>query len=143
MTSLQNHNPMDLNKINEALGRYSDKDWNYSRIILESSKLELLSSPYVLWIDLIDVSNPTKRKAFKTYEDEVTWGGRHSNELGILELISLRINRALIESTSDEHWENRRPIVRLVKKEDLIKQGITDAFWYRVTEVVGDDFDSR
>lgn len=135
--------PSDPSKINEALESYSDKDWNYSRISLEVKPLESLTSPYVLTIESIDVSTPIKRKVFKGSEDEVTWGGRHSNELGILELISLRINKALIESTSDEYWGFTRPVVRLVRKEELIQQGITDALWYNVTEVAGEEFDAR
>jgi hypothetical protein len=133
-----NHEP-----INIALQSYSDKDWNYSRIKLEVRELGSLTGPYALWIDEIDVRNPVKRKEFKACEDEVTWGSRHSNELGILELISLRINKALIESTSDEYWDYRRPVIRLAKKEELAQKGITKAFWYVVTEVAGEDFDNR
>ncbi|MCG3149948.1 MAG: hypothetical protein PCFJNLEI_03415 [Verrucomicrobiae bacterium] len=130
-------------QVNEALLSYSDKDWNYSRITLEVKPLEFLKSPYVLILEYIDVSPPTKRKAFKICEDEVNWGIRHSNELGILELISLRINKALIELTSDEYWNYRRPVVKLVKKEELLEKGVNNALWYCVTEVAGEDFDNR
>ncbi|MEI6083623.1 MAG: hypothetical protein WCS70_04905 [Verrucomicrobiota bacterium] len=143
MTPTQSQKPPDPTAINSALRLYSDKDWNYSRISLETRTLESLDCPYVLWIEEIDVKTPVNRKNFKSCEDEVTWGARHSNELGILELISLRINKALIESTSDEHWNYRRPVVRLIKREELVKKGITDALWYQVTEVIGDEFDSR
>jgi len=143
MTKTQDENPIDPVEINTALLSYSDKDWNYSRIALETRPLESLPHPYVLWVERIDVSTPANRKNFKNCEDEVTWGGRHSSELGILELISLRINKALIECSSDEHWNYRRPVIRLVKREELINKGIKSALWYQVTEVAGDEFDTR
>ena len=129
--------------INDALKAFCDKDWNYSRITLETSSLQLLQTPYVLWIDYIDVGTKPGSLDFKNYSREVTWGVRHSSELGILELISLRINNALIESSSDEHWNYRRPVVRIEKREELVKQNITEALWYRITEVEGDEFDNR
>src|SRR6266446_3597741 len=131
-----NQTPHDLAQIsasiNDALRVYSDKDWNYSRIALEVRKLESLSGPYALWIESVDVRTKEGRVAFKACEEEVAWGSRHSNELGILELISLRLNKALLESTTDDIWDYRRPIIRLVKKEEITDKGLTDAFWYIV-----------
>jgi hypothetical protein len=99
--------------------------------------------PYTLWVEYVDVSTKTGRITFKTCTDEVTWGCRHADELGILELISLRLNKALIESTSDEFWSYRRPVVRLAKKEELIKQDISVGLWYQVQEIAGEEFDNR
>jgi hypothetical protein len=130
-------------KINEVLKEYSDKDWNYSRITLTMNKLNELNGPYSLWIDYIATNTKKGRSDFQTYSQELTWGSRHSNELGILELISLRLNKALLDLSNDEMWNFRRPVIRLVKKEELTKQGIADALWYRVDEVVGEDFDNR
>ena len=129
--------------INEVLKEYSDKDWNYSRIILTIEQLEKLNGPYSLWIDFIETNSKRGRGDFQTYSQELAWGSRHSNELGILELISLRLNRALLEVSNDETWNFKRPVIRLIKKEELAKQGVTDAIWYRVDEVVGEDFDNR
>ena len=75
--------------------------------------------------------------------DEVKWGERHSSELGILEVVSLRINKALLEVTSDEYWQQARPVVRIVKKETIAGQHATHALWYQVTEVAGEEFDNR
>ena len=132
-----------IEKINAVLAEYSDKDWNYSRITLEIRELESIDGPYALSVFLINVKTKEGRKEFGTYESEVTWGDRHSNELGILEMISLRINKALMETSSDEHWDFVRPVVRLTKREELLEQGITTGIWYRVAEVAGEEFDAR
>ena len=130
-------------EVNEALRGYSDKDWNYSRISLELCPLESIDSPYVMWIERVDIFTEHGKTVLQTLKEEVVWGTRHSNELGIAELVSLRINRALVEATSDEHWRYIRPVVRLVKKELLTQQGIVSALWYRVCEVTGEEFDNR
>ncbi len=130
-------------RINDQLKLYSDKDWNYSRISLETRALESLDGPYVLWIDFIETRSKRGKSDFQTFSHEVTWGARHSAEIGILELISLRINKAMLELTNVETWDYNYPVIRLVKKEDLVKQGIKEAFWYRVTEVIGEEFDNR
>jgi hypothetical protein len=130
-------------KVNRALESYSDKSWNYSRMLLEPCSLQSLDSPYILWIERIDTQTKQGAKELKSLQEEITWGSRHSNELGLAELVSLRINKALLEVTSDEHWGNLRPVVRLVRKELLAQQGIVEAFWYRVREVMGEDFESR
>jgi hypothetical protein len=75
--------------------------------------------------------------------DEVKWGDRHSSELGVLELISLRINKALLESTSDKFWQNKRPFLRVVSRHLLVEQAVKSALWYDVREVRGEDFDNR
>jgi hypothetical protein len=75
--------------------------------------------------------------------DEVKWGDRHSSQLGMLEVVSLRINKALLEVTSNEYWHQKRPVVRIVKKEDVDRQDAMYAVWYQITEVAGEDFDNR
>jgi hypothetical protein len=129
--------------VNEALEAYSDKDWNYSRIHLVTQSLQTTDSPYVLWCETIDTKDEANAQLLKSLENEIKWGDRHSNELGFLELVSLRLNKALLESTSDEYWNYQRPVIRVVKRDDLVAQGVTEAFWYRITEVAGDQFDSR
>ena len=147
---MTHQNPIDrpplsalVDKLNQALAGYADKDWNYSRITLHMKPLASVAGPYALWVDLIDTKSKQGQADLKTSKSEVAWGDHHSNALGILELISLRVNKALLESTSDEHWNFRRPVVRLVDKKSLEHQGITDAIWYEVTEVRGEDFDNR
>jgi len=132
-----------LLRLNEALLAYSDKDWNYSRISLLERRLDDAEGPYALWIEVVDLTTKPGRGELKAMSDEVKWGERHSSELGILELVSLRINKALLEITSDEHWQWKRPVVRIVKREVLLAQGITSALWYEVHEVAGEDFDNR
>jgi len=61
----------------------------------------------------------------------------------MLEVVSLRINKALLEVTSDEHWEFKRPVVRIAKCELLAGQPDTRAIWYQINEVAGEDFDNR
>lgn len=142
--SLQPSDAADLvSKLNQALESYSDKDWNYSRISLESCSLQSLDSPYVLWVERISTQTKQGAKELKSLQEELAWGSRHSNELGLAELVSLRLNKALLEITSDEYWDNLRPILRLLKKELLAQQGIVDAFWYRIREVSGEEFDNR
>jgi hypothetical protein len=142
--SLQPFDAADLvSKLNRALDSYSDKDWNYSRISLESCSLQSLDSPYVFWVQQISTQTKQGAKELKSLQEEIAWGSRHSNELGLTELVSLRVNKALFEATSDNHWENLRPVVRLVKKEVLVQQGIVSAFWYRIREVSGEEFDNR
>jgi len=130
-------------RLDEVLGRYSDKDWAYSRIALEVRALSDLDAPYVLWLEWIPTSLADGRKAFKSVEDEVAWGERHSSELGILEIVSLRLNRALMSVSTEEDFGGCRPVVRMMKKSDLAAAGIRDAFWYTVSEVQGDEFDNR
>jgi hypothetical protein len=134
---------LTLEKVNKALLQYCDKDWNYSRISLHTRPLESITGPYALWIDLMQTKTKQGQADLKTSKSEIAWGQHHSNELGILEIISLRINRALLESTTDESWEFQRPIVLLKSKEELVQKGITDALWYEVVEVAGQDFDNR
>jgi predicted outer membrane lipoprotein len=130
-------------RVNEALLRYSDKDLNYSRITLISKPLHDVDGPYALWYETLDVRTKVGKSTLKLAADEVAWGERHTNELGILEIISLRINKALMESTSDELWGFNRPIFRLEKKEVLAQKGINAALWYEVHEVAGEEFENR
>lgn len=132
-----------VEKLNKTLQSWSDKDWNYSRIYLQSSRLDDIDGAYALWPELIDMGTKEGRSDSKASAQEVAWGERHANELGILEIVNLRVNTALMEIATDEQWGTKRPIVRVVKKEHLVQQGITHAIWYRVNEVVGEDFDSR
>jgi hypothetical protein len=130
-------------KINEALREYSDKDWNYSRISLAIRKLSLLDSRYILGLEILDLSAKQGRADLKTLSDEVKWGERHSAELGMLEVVSLRLNKALLEITSDDHWQLKRPVVRIVKVEDSAREPDGYALWYQISEVAGEDFDNR
>jgi len=132
-----------MEKVNSALLAYSDKDWNYSRIMLVIKLLPNIDGPYTLTIEVLDQSTKQGRDDLKSLTDEVKWGDRHSSELGVLELVSLRINKALLEVTSDDYWNQKRPVVRIVKKQAADSQKSTNAIWYQVTEVVGEDFDNR
>jgi len=136
----QNHQ-MDaaVKQVNAALKEYSDKDWNYSRISLAIRQLSALDSPYVLRLETLDLKSKQGQADLKTLSDEVKWGERHASELGMLEVVSLRINKALLEITSDEHWQYKRPVVRIVKREVLVGQPTAHAIWYRISEVAGDD----
>ena len=137
--------PMEaaVKQVNTALLGYSDKDWNYSRISLTTSLLGKLDSPYILELEILDLSSKQGRTDLKTLSDEVKWGERHSSELSMLEVVSLRINRALLEITSDEHWQYKRPVVRIAKKEVLAGKPDTRALWYQINEVAGEDYDNR
>ena len=132
-----------VTRLNAALESYSDKDWNYSRISLSIRPLDEFESPYFLWPEVLDLVTKQGRGDLKTLSDEVKWGDRHSSELGVLELISLRINKALLESTSDQFWQNKRPILRVVSRHLLVEQVVKSALWYEVREVHGEDFDNR
>jgi hypothetical protein len=132
-----------LRMLDESLQRVSDKDWNYSRITLQLRPLDQVDSPYLLWIERVDAARQSGKAALAQLKSEITWGCRHGEELGILEIISLRLNKALLEHTTDEFWSGRRPVVRVVKKQELEVQGIAEAFWYQVEEVSGEDFDNR
>jgi hypothetical protein len=129
--------------LNECLQRFSDMDWHYSRIQLEVCTLKESLSPYVLGIEWVDTTGKSGRALLKAAIDEVTWGTRHSYELGILEIISLRLNQALSETTTDEYWSGVRPVIRLQKRLTLIEKGHIYAFWYKVQEVQGEEFENR
>ena len=137
--------PMEVlvNQINGALKAYSDKDWNYSRIALVIRPLQEFDGPYVLRVEFLDLTARTGQKDLKALVDEVKWGDRHSSELGILEVVSLRINKALLEATSDEFWQHQRAVVRVARKEELGREQPANAIWYQITEVAGEDFDNR
>jgi hypothetical protein len=132
-----------VNRVNTALQEYSDKDWNYSRISLVTRLLEGLYSPYILRLEVLDLKTKQGRADLKTLSDEVKWGDRHASELGMLEVVSLRINKALLEVTSDEYWQFKRPVVRIAKCQLPAGQSDTRAIWYHITEVAGEDFDNR
>jgi len=132
-----------LDRVNSALLNYSDKDWNYSRISLIDKLLESIDGPYVLKVDVLDLKMTKGRDELRSLVDEVKWGDRHSSQLGILEVVSLRINKALLEVTSDDYWNQNRPVLRIVKKEEVESEDITHAVWYQIAEVAGEDFDER
>jgi hypothetical protein len=147
MTIQKTIQPPDLtaivDQLNSALSQYADKDWNYSRISLLLKPLDSIDGPYGLWVDFIDMNSKEGLEDLKTSKGEISWGQHHSDELGILELVSLRVNKALIETTSDEFWGFHRPVVRLTDKKSLAEQGVTNAIWYEIHEVQGDVFDNR
>ena len=126
-----------VNQVNTALQDYSDKDWNYSRISLTICPLDTIGGTYALRLEVLDLRTKQGRTDLKALSDEVKWGDRHSSELGMLEVVSLRINRALLDITSDEHWQFKRPVVRIVRKEVLADQAATNAVWYQINEVAG------
>lgn len=126
-----------LLEANESLAKCTDKDWNYSRIRLCQRPLAEITSPYVLWIEVIG-----RDSEFKQLQAEVAWGSRHSDELGILEIVSLRLNKALMQASSNTQTE-KHPVIRIVKKQELESQQIAEAFWYEIQEVCGEDFDTR
>ena len=132
-----------VHQINTALRMSSDKDWNYSRIKLVIRLLRDIDSPYVLRLEFLDLTTSAGQKNLKTLVDEVEWGDRHSYELGILEVVSLRINKALLEVTSNQFWQNKRAVIRIVNREGLAGEHPTHAIWYQVTEAAGEDFDNR
>jgi hypothetical protein len=132
-----------VNCVNLALQDYSDKDWNYSRISLTIIQIDTFITPYILKLEVLDLKTKQGRTDLKTLSDEVKWGERHSSELGILEVVSLRLNKALLEVTSDEYWEFKRPVVRITKKEATAGKQDMHAIWYQITEVAGEDFDNR
>jgi hypothetical protein len=128
--------------LNGALKKYSDQDWAYSRIYLEMRELQAIDSPYVLRVDWLDVRGKQGKQEYKDLQGEITWGERHSAELGILELISLRINKALHAISTDEYWNQIRPVIRLTSKL-LLPDGQSHALWYKVLEVEGEEFENR
>ncbi len=130
-------------KINNCLEKYSDKDWNYSRIRLQVIPIEEIKSPYALVADAIFIETRQGQAELKALRKDVEWGDRHSNELGILELVSLRLNKALLAVAYGAAGEEQFPVLRLVKIEELRAQNATHALWYEITEVRGEDFDSR
>ena len=132
-----------FDSVNSALLNYSDKEWNYSRISLVCKPLVKIDGPYMLKFDVLDLTTREGRKELRSLVDEVKWGDRHSSQLGMLEVVSLRINKALLEVTGDGYWHQRRPVIRIVKKEDVDSEVTTHAVWYQITEVAGEDFDDR
>jgi hypothetical protein len=132
-----------VTRLNTALESHSDKDWNFSRISLSVRALADSESPYFLWPEVLDLVTKQGQNDLKALTDEVKWGDRHSSELGMLEIVSLRVNKALLESTSDEFWQNKRPVLRVIAKHLLAEQGVVSALWYEVREVRGEDFDNR
>ncbi len=102
-----------MGAINQVLKRFSDKDWNYSRIMLTLHPLMELAVPYVMGIDWLDVRGKQGKAEYQASQSEITWGMRHSHELGILEIVSLRLNHALSELTTANDWQGIRPVIRL------------------------------
>lgn len=130
-------------KINNCLEKFSDKDWNYSRIRLQVFPIEAIAAPYALVLEGIATDSPRGQAELKALRREIEWGDRHSNELGFLEIASLRLNKALLSVAHGLTAESEIPVLRLAKIEDLRAQNSTHALWYEVTEVSGEEFDSR
>jgi hypothetical protein len=135
--------PNLVEQVNKALLNYSDKDWNYSRISLIIKPFSSVECPYVLNVEILDQNTREGRNELKTLTDEVKWGDRHSSELGMLEIVSLRINKALLAVTSNDYWNQKRPVVQVVKKQHVDRENTTHVIWYCVTEVAGEEFDNR
>jgi hypothetical protein len=135
--------PELASQINEALHLVPDKEWNYSRITLELCRLSQIDSPYVLWVERVKTDTRAGGVDLAQLKSEIAWGSRHSEQLGFLEIVSLRLNKTLLENTPDESWAQQRPVIRVVKKEELESQGLEAAFWYRIQEVGGEEFDDR
>lgn len=132
-----------IQAINAILNQRSDSDWNYSRITLCPLDLESFCSPYVLQLEEVDLATPEGRLEFKELSREVAWGERHTSELGILEFISLRINQTILAAIGSQKPSGKCYVVRISRRDALIQQGLTSAAWYEVTEVVGDQFETR
>lgn len=130
-------------KLTEALRQCTDNEWNYSRIYLVVSSLTEIVGPYCLACELVNPNDKDGRQSLRLIEDEIKWGGRHGEELGILEIISLRLNKALLGNCDLKSWNGQQPVIRIVKKEAIQEQGITAAFWYAVEEVSGEEFENR
>jgi hypothetical protein len=129
--------------INDALSRYSDQDWNYSRVSLTLESINESESPYALFYDTINTELADAKESLKNLAHELKWGERHSSELGFMELVSLRVNKALLDVTPNNHWHGKRPVVRILPRQELRNKGITYVIGYIVTEVAGEEFDSR
>jgi hypothetical protein len=132
-----------VERINEALQSYSDRDWNYSRIRLLVKPLRDLNVPYVMRVEVLDLATKDGLSDRKALVGDVKWGERHSSELGVLELVSLRINKALLEATGDQYWQLKRPVIRIIKNEVYDGAQPAHVLWYEVIEVAGEDFDNR
>jgi hypothetical protein len=130
-------------KINTCLEKYSAKDWNYSRLSVQVIPLQAIEGPFALVVETADLTTKQGRAELKLLQQEVDWGDRHSSELGFLELVSLRLNKALLAVGDRQQLEAAWPILRLAKRDDLVAKGETLALWYKVTEVSGEEFDSR
>ena len=141
--------PGFVQRLNEILRRYSDKDWNYSRIRLVTLRVAALQCPYLLGCEFVDPNTRKGAREIKDVESEVIWGEHHSSELGILEIVSLRLNKAL-HAVVDENFQSSgspshrgHPIIRLLKRQTLLDANVPIAMWYEVQEVSGEEFDSR
>lgn len=91
----------------------------------------------MLWIERVE-----GEADLRALRDEVAWGSRHSDELGILEIVSLRINKAILQALGEKP-SAEQPVLRIVKKQELESHQITEAFWYEIQEVSGEDFENR
>lgn len=141
--------PEFVHRLNEILQHYSDKDWNYSRVRLVTLQVSALQCPYLLGCEFVDPNSKKGAREIKDVQSEVTWGEHHSSELGILELVSLRLNKALLAVVDEKFLSGGppshrgHPIIRLVKRQALIDANVPLAMWYEVQEVSGEEFDSR
>jgi len=134
--------------INQTLTVYSDKDWNYSRVRLKVVPVADAQAPYLLACELIRPGTAQGRRDLRDMATEITWGEHHSSELGILEIISLRVNKALLAVGTklfpgDDPAQGFHPVLRLVKRADLIADNVHEAIWYEVEEVSGEEFENR
>lgn len=126
--------------INNALKTYPDKEWNYSRITLIAKPLHSVPGPYVLTCELLKRADKLSQGVIREISAEIQWGERHSSELGILEIISLRLNKALCDTCASAPIH---PVIRVQKKSDLGLRDDAPVIWYTVTEISGEDFESR
>jgi len=141
--------PVLVQWINEKLQTFSDKDWNYSRLKLSVIDVNASQCPYLLGCELIEIAGRKGERELKDVQNEVTWGDHHSSELGILEIISLRVNKALLATVGNRFYVGAQmsgqfhPVVRLVKRQELLAANVPKAIWYEVQEVGGEEFENR
>jgi hypothetical protein len=130
-------------QINSHLARYNDDAWHYSRLRLVVLPLDRIPGAKALWLETIHTGDREGQRLLRELRSRVAAAVGHLSELPIIQIVICRLNEALLELTSDEHWRHQRPFVTWAKKTELAEQGLGCALWYEVEEQLGDEEDDE
>lgn len=130
-----------VSRINDNLVQVDDEAWHYSRLRLTTCLLDEIPGAKVLWLETIATDTREGQRLLRELKSRVSAAVGHLSELPILQIVICRMNQALLDLTTDDYWQHRRPFITWAKKSEMAQRGTPVALWYQIEERLGDDED--